>query len=134
MEYLAGIVIALIVSLSATLAGFDKDRAFYPTVLAVIASYYGLFAVMGGSVQAILSESAVMVAFLGATVLGFKRNLWFVVAALFTHGIFDFFHSHLISNTGVPVWWPMFCLTYDVVAAAYLAYLLRHSRVVANAL
>ena len=104
MEYLTGIVIALVVSLSATLVGFDKDRAFYPTVLAVIASYYALFAVMGGSVQAILNESAVMVAFLGVTVLGFKCNLWFVVAALFTHGIFDFFHGHLIFNPGVPVW------------------------------
>ncbi len=56
MEYLAGIVIALIVSLFATLVGFDKERSFYPTVLVVIASYYGLFAVMGGSVQAILSS------------------------------------------------------------------------------
>jgi len=134
MNYLAGIVIALVVSLFATRVGFDKERSFYPTVLVVVASYYGLFAVMGGSVQAILSESAVMVVFLAATVLGFKRNLWFVVAALVTHGLFDFFHGHLISNPGVPSWWPMFCLTYDVVAAVYLAYLLRHSRVIAKAL
>jgi len=134
MDYLTGIIIALVVSLFATLVGFDRDRSFYPTVLAVIASYYGLFAVMGGSVQAVLSESAVMAVFLGATVLGFKRNLWFVVAALFTHGLFDFFHDHFISNPGVPIGWPMFCLAYDVAAAVYLAYLLRHSRVIANAL
>jgi len=134
MDYLAGIIIALVVSLFATRVGFDKDRSFYPTVLAVIASYYGLFAVMGGSVQAVLSEAAVMAVFLGATVLGFKRNLWFVVAALLMHGLFDFFHGHFISNPGVPMWWPMFCLAYDVAAAVYLAYLLRHSRVIANAL
>lgn len=133
MDYLTGIMIALFVSLFATLVGLDKDRAFYPTVLAVIASYYVLFAVMGGSIQAIFIESAVMAAFLGITVLGFKRNLWLVAAALFMHGIFDFFHGHLISNPGVPVWWPMFCLAYDVIAAIYLAYLLRYSRVVANA-
>lgn len=134
MEYLAGISIALVVSLFATLIGLDRDRAFYPTVLAVIASYYDLFAVMGGSVQAVVGESLVMVVFLGATVLGFKRNLWLVVAALVAHGLFDFFHGRLISNPGVPVWWPMFCLTYDVAAAAYLAWLLRQSRVAANAL
>lgn len=133
MEYLAGVVIALLVSLSATLIGFDRDRAFYPTVLAVIASYYDLFAVMGGSLQALIAESLVMLVFLGATVLGFKRNLWLVVAALAAHGVFDFFHGHLISNPGVPVWWPMFCLTYDVAAAAYLAWLLLRSRVAANA-
>jgi len=133
MEYLAGVVIALLVSLSATLIGFDRDRAFYPTVLAVIASYYDLFAVMGGSLQALIVESLVMLVFLGATVLGFKRNLWLVVAALAAHGLFDFFHGHLISNPGVPIWWPMFCLTYDVAAAAYLAWLLLRSRVAANA-
>ncbi len=74
MEYLAGIIIALVVSLFASLVGFDKERSFYPTVLVVIASYYGLFAVMGGSVQAALSESVVMAVFLGATVLGFQTQ------------------------------------------------------------
>jgi hypothetical protein len=133
LEYLAGVAIAVLVSLSATVIGLDRDRAFYPTVLAVIASYYGLFAVMGGSMQALVVESLVMAAFLGATVLGFKRNLWLVVAALAAHGIFDFFHAQLISNPGVPAWWPAFCLTYDLAAAAYLAWLLRRSRVAANA-
>ncbi len=132
MEYLAGVVIALLVSLSATLVGFDRDRAFYPTVLAVIASYYDLFAVMGGSLQALVVESLVLLVFLGVTVLGFRRNLWLVVAALTAHGLFDFFHGHFISNPGVPVWWPMFCLTYDLAAAVYLAWLLRQSRVAAH--
>ena len=133
MEYLAGIIIALVVSLSATLIGLDRDRAFYPTILAVIASCYDLFAVMGGSVKAVIVESLVMGIFLGGTVLGFKRNLWFVVVALVAHGIFDFCHGHLIANPGVPLWWPMFCLSYDIAAAAYLTWLLRHSRVAVNA-
>lgn len=133
MEYVVGFVLALAVSLSATLVGLDRDRAFYPTVLAVIASYYGLFAVIGESVSALISESLAMVVFLVATALGYRRNLWLVVAALFAHGIFDFFHGHAISNPGVPAWWPMFCLTYDVTAACYLAWLLRGSRVAARA-
>jgi hypothetical protein len=125
MEYLIGLFLALAVSVSATLIGFDKDRAFYPTVMIVIASYYGLFAVMGGSVQVLLFESIAIAAFSGVSVLGFKRNLWLVVGALVAHGIFDFFHSHIVTNPGVPVWWPMFCLTYDIMAAAYLAGLLK---------
>ena len=44
MSYFAGFAIALVVSLWATFVGLDKDRAFYPTVLAVIASTYVLFA------------------------------------------------------------------------------------------
>jgi hypothetical protein len=30
----------------ATVVGFDRERAFYPTVMIVIASYYVLFAAM----------------------------------------------------------------------------------------
>lgn len=134
MEYLVGLFLALAVSVSATLVGFDRDRAFYPTAMVVIASYYGLFAVLGGSVQVLLFESIAIAAFLALSVLGFKRNLWLVVGALLAHGIFDFFHSHIVTNPGVPSWWPMFCLTYDITAAAYLAWLLRRSQVAAYAL
>lgn len=134
MEYLVGAGLALAVSALANWVGFDRDRAFYPILMVVIASYYGLFAVMGGSIQALATESVVIVGFLLVSILGFRRNLWFVAGALFAHGIFDFFHDHLISNPGVPVWWPMFCLTYDIVAAAYLAWLLNRSRIAANAL
>jgi len=134
MEYLVGLFLALAVSMSATLVGFDRDRALYPTIMIVIASYYGLFAVMSGSVQVLLFESVPMAAFLGLSVLGFKRNLWLVVGALLAHGIFDFFHGYVVTNPGVPSWWPMFCLTYDIMAAAYLAWLLKRSRVTAYAL
>ncbi|MFA7384420.1 MAG: hypothetical protein WC001_13325 [Desulfurivibrionaceae bacterium] len=133
MEYLAGIVLALAVSLSATFVGLDRDRAFYPTVLAVIASYYGLFAVVGESASALIVESLAMAVFLAATVLGYRRNLWLVVAALFAHGVFDFFHGHVIANPGVPAWWPMFCLAYDVTAAAYLTWLINESKLAARA-
>lgn len=134
MEYLIGMVVAFAVSLSATLVGLDRDRAFYPTILLVIASYYGLFAVMDGSVQTLLIESLFISVFFGAAILGFKRNLWIVVGALFVHGVFDFFHGDIIHNQGTPPWWPMFCLSYDTIAAGYLAWLLKKSRLAPKAL
>jgi hypothetical protein len=128
MEFLIGAILALSVGLSATLIGFDRDRVFYPTVMGVIASYYALFAVMAGSIQVLMIELVVIVAFLGLSIAGFKRSLWLVVAALAAHGMFDLAHGHLIENPGVPPWWPHFCLAYDVVAAAYLAWRLSCSK------
>ena len=128
MEFLVGVSLALAVSLAASFVGLDRDRAFYPTLTAVIASYYGLFAVMGGSTQALAMESLVVAAFLFVAILGFRTNLWLVVGALALHGVFDLIHGQLISNPGVPSWWPMFCLSYDITAAGYLAWLLRSSR------
>ncbi len=51
MEYPVGAGLALAIAALASCAGFDRGRAFYPTLMVVIASYYGLFAVMGGSIQ-----------------------------------------------------------------------------------
>ena len=114
-------MIALLVSLTARLAGLDRDRAFYPFLLMVIASYYVLFAAMAGSVRAIETESVVMTLFVIVAIAGFKFSPWLVVAALAAHGIFDFFHGSIVTNPGVPVWWPSFCLAYDVGAALFLA-------------
>jgi len=50
------------------------------------------------------------------------------------HGVFDALHDQLITNPGVPLWWTQFCLTYDVVAAGYLAWLLLGRAVPARAL
>ena len=128
MEFLIGAVLALTVGISATFIGLDQDRAFYPSMMIVIASYYALFAVMGGSIQVLVLESIVIVMFLGASILGFKHSLWLVVVALAAHGVFDFVHDHVIENPGVPAWWPHFCLAYDVVAATYLGWLLLGSK------
>lgn len=121
MGYVIGGVLALLVSGFARLVGLDRDRAFYPTVLIVVASLYVLFAVMGGSGLALLTELAIMSAFVVAAVAGFKRSMWIVVAGLAAHGMLDAVHAQVVDNAGVPAWWPAFCGTYDVAAAAVLA-------------
>jgi len=124
MEYLIGVGLALAVSIFARFVGLDRDRAFYPTVMIVIALLYGLFAVMGGSPGELTLEWIAVGGFILVATLGFKFNLWLVVAALFAHGVFDFFHHQMIANPGVPDFWPAFCMAYDVTAAGFLAWLL----------
>ncbi len=121
MEYLIGVGLAVVVCAFATLVGFDRDRAFYPTLLTVIATYYVLFAVIAGSTRALAFESLIAGAFLALAVAGFKRTLWLTVAALAGHGVFDFFHQLFLQNPGVPAWWPGFCLSFDVLAGGFLA-------------
>ena len=74
--------------------------AFYPVLAMVSASYYGLFAIMGGSPVSLMTESIVIAAFVSIAAFGFRRN------------------------PGVPAWWPGFCLSYDVAAAGCLAWIL----------
>ena len=125
MPYVIGIVASGVVAVFARYVGFDRDRAFYPTVVIVVALYYVLFAVMSGSVPTVVLESLVMLVFAMAAVVGFKSNAWIVVGALAGHGIFDAVHGFIIENAAVPPWWPAWCLSYDVGAAAWLGWLLR---------
>ena len=132
MGYVIGVVLAVAVGLFAGAVGFDKERSFYPVVLVVIATLYMLFAAMAESTSALVVEALPAILFVTAAAVGFKKSLWVVVGGLASHGVFDFFHHGIISNPGVPAWWPDFCLAYDLTAAVYLAVLLR-ARGVPNA-
>ena len=76
MEYLVGLLLALAVAGFAGISGFGRDRAFYPTVLIIVAHYYVLFAAIGASGQTLAIEIAFASAFLLIAVLGFKRSFW----------------------------------------------------------
>ena len=124
MEYLIGVGVAVAVCAFAMVSGFDRERVFYPTMVVVVGHYYILFAVMGSSAPVLALESLAAAAFLVLAVIGFKKSLWLTAAALAGHGIFDVFHHLLIQNPGVPVWWPGFCMSFDVLAGGFLALLL----------
>ena len=121
MEYLIGLFLALAVGSFAIMVGFDRERAFYPTVAIVVASYYVLFAAIEASNQTLRIEIAVAFGFLLLATVGYKRSLWLVAAAIAGHGVFDIFHHSLIENPGVPRWWPGFCMAFDVLFGAVLA-------------
>jgi hypothetical protein len=72
---------------------------------------YGVPYVVAGLVFAIVSvrQSAIVV---GA--------LWLL------HGLYDLVHGRLITNIGVPGWYPIWCLVVDVVIGSYLLWLSRH--------
>lgn len=129
MEIIIGVVLAVVVGISLTFIGMDRDRALYPAIMIVIAGLYELFALIGGSSQALIFESICAVVFIALSVAGFKSTLWIVVFALAAHGVFDIFHGQVVHNPGVPVWWPGFCSAYDITAAAYLAWLVSRDKI-----
>ena len=119
-----GVVLALGVCTYVAVMGMDRDRALYPAVLVVIASYYVLFAVVGGGGRVIGIEALLAVVFVVAASVGFRKSPWITASAIAGHGVLDAVHGGLVDNPGVPVWWPAFCLAFDVTAGAYLAWAL----------
>lgn len=132
MEIAIGALLALGACGLGIVAGFERDRAFYPVMLIVIASYYDLFAVIGGDRGVLCVEIAISLGFAALAVLGFRVNLWLAVAGLLGHAGLDFFHGHEVTNPGLPGWWPMFCATFDAIAGLYLLWALTSKRIDAS--
>jgi hypothetical protein len=129
MEYLIGSVLGIVIGLLTSSIGMDRDRALYPATLIVIAAYYVLFAVMGGSTEAIFAEIGVGMLFVVMAVAGFRWTLWITAAGIVGHGIFDVFHGYVIHNAGVPGFWLGFCSSIDVVLGMYLAWRLSRNAI-----
>jgi hypothetical protein len=120
MNYLIGTILAILVCGAALLLRLDRDRRFYTAMLIVIALLYVMFAIVGKDAGALPVEAAISTVFVIVAFLGFRISPWLLVVALAAHGTFDFTHHYFFENRGVPAWYPGFCMTYDVVAAALL--------------
>jgi len=129
VSYLIGISTAVGVALLGAAGRFDRERGFYPTILMVVASYYLLFAAMGGGESTLWAEAGIMAVFVAIAISSMRRNLWIAVAGLAAHGVFDSFHAALPVDASAPAWWPTFCLAFDVTAAVYFACLLTFGRI-----
>jgi hypothetical protein len=120
VEYLIGVLLAGAVVVFSALIGLDRERSFYATVLIVVASYYALFAIMGGSRHALIIEILAASFFCVFAAFGFKGSLWLLAVGLVGHGLFDFVRQGFIDNPGVPRWWPGFCMAFDVIFGLWL--------------
>ncbi len=98
----------------------ELNRGFYPTVLIIIASYYVLFAILGGSSRALLWETVGVVAFSVVAVFGALCFPFLVGGGIAAQGIFDLLHHLIIQNPGVPSWWPTFSFSVDVLLGLWV--------------
>ena len=125
LPFLVGFALAASVAGFAALAGFDRDRSFFPTLLIVSASYYLLFAAIGGDGAVLIREALGLLLFVIAAIAASKLSRWIVVIGLCGHAAFDMVHGAIAANPGTPIWWPAFCLSFDLALAACVSLRLR---------
>ena len=51
---------------------------------------------------------------------GIKKNLYFLIAGYFLHGLWDLIYGHVGNVSLLPPHYDLFCLTYDFVVGFYL--------------
>ena len=92
----------------------------YALGLVLIAAVYIGFGVADGRSRVVVVEVCVASAFVLVAALGVTGSAWLLVAGLGGHGLKDLWQhrTRFVANTR---WWPPFCATVDVVAAALVS-------------
>ena len=105
------------------------QRWLYSIGLLVLPSLYALFALQAGEYAVGVKEMLYGLPFLAAglafALVSVRQSAVVVGAFWMLHGLYDLVHDRLITNRGVPGWYPVWCCSVDVVIGAYLLWLSR---------
>ncbi len=127
IETLVGAAIGV---LTIVVARFIRgERWLYALGLLSLPSLYACFALRAGEpvvgAMEMVYGAPYLVAGLVFAFVSVRQSAVVVGIFWLLHGLYDLVHSQLITNIGVPAWYPVFCFVVDVVVGAYLIWLSR---------
>lgn len=129
-ETISGIVAAIvIIILSRVLVKYFTTRLFAATVLVAIAFIYVGFSLKNNPAELIMLESGVALVFYFMALTGYTRNNKLIAIGIILHGVWDILHHNkFLIGTDVPVYWPSFCLTIDLVDGLYFLFVFKKEK------
>jgi hypothetical protein len=96
------------------------DTTVYALGIVLIAAVYIGFGVADGRGRVIAVETGVATVFVVVAAVAVTGSAWLLVAGLAGHGLKDLW-QHRTGFVAGTRWWPPFCASVDVVAAALIA-------------
>jgi hypothetical protein len=116
-----GAVSAFAFVIIARRSGTNGEKEIYAAGLFIAALIYVGFATIGGaSFGWSVIELAGLVVFTLLAVLGLKLSIWLLAAGWALHCLWDAL-LHLTRHAAfVPDWYPVICLGFDLILAAYI--------------
>ena len=127
LEALIGVAVGVLTIVFARI--IRGQHWLYSLGLLTLPGLYAFFALQAGEqavgIKEMIYGLPYVVAGLVFAFVGIRRSAVVVGAFWILHGLYDLTHSQLITNAGVPDWYPVFCFSVDVVIGAYLLWLSR---------
>lgn len=127
IEALIGAAVGVLTIVSARL--MRGERWLYSLGLLALPGIYAFFALQAGEqavgVKEVIYGVPYVVAGLVFTFVSVRQSAVVVGVFWLLHGLYDLAHNQLITNTGVPGWYPIFCFVVDAVIGSYLLWLSR---------
>jgi hypothetical protein len=96
---------------------FDKN-IIYGLILGAIGFLYVGYTWTDITVVTINIVQAIF--FLMFAYFGIKKNLYFLIAGYFMHGLWDLIYSQVADKSLLPPHYDLFCSTYDFIIGVYL--------------
>lgn len=128
IEAIIGIAVGVVTILSARM--IRGQHWMYAIGLLSLPGIYAFFALQAGEPAVGVKEMIYGIPYvIAGLIFAFARTRYSaVVVGTFwlLHGLYDLLHGQLITNAGVPVWYPVFCFSVDMVIGGYLLWLSRH--------
>lgn len=127
IEALIGAAVGILTIVSARFIG--AERWLYSLSLLTLPGIYAFFALRTGEQAVGLKEMIYGVPYVVAGLIfafvSVRQSAMVVGIFWLLHGLYDLVHDQLITNTGVPGWYPIFCFAVDAVIGSYLLWLSR---------
>lgn len=96
------------------------------TNLCSIAFIYVGYSLKGNTVNSIVLEVLVAVAFYVIAIIGYAKHNALIAYGIVLHGIWDIAHHHaVLIKTDIPDYWPAYCLVTDIIIGIYFFILFR---------
>lgn len=131
IEAAIGIAIGVAIALSAIAIAraLRWQHWYYSATLILLPLVYGAFALGAGAGNIALNELLLGIPFLvvgtGLLFRGMRRSAILVGCLWLSHGAYDLVHDLLLSNPGVPSWYPALCAGFDLSIGSYVLWLSR---------
>ena len=121
VEAIWGVVAAIaIIILAQVLSRFFSIKLFATACLVAIAFIYVGFSLKDNPASSIILESGVAILLYFVALFGYTRNSSLIAYGIIFHGIWDILHhEQVLLTTDVPVYWPTFCFTIDIIDGLY---------------
>jgi hypothetical protein len=97
--------------------------AFFAGVLGLVVGVYPGIAMASPEVDSSLLQWVVAVGILGLGLLGLWHSALLLSGAFLLHGLLSFLKGFTALGDGVPEGYPAFSLSFDIVLAAFVAYM-----------
>jgi uncharacterized protein DUF6010 len=120
LELFWGFIAALpIFFLAPLFKKYFSEKLLAATILVAIAFIYVGFALKENSVSDIIIEVTAALVFYFIAIIGYVQHPQWLALGILLHGLWDLTH-HLASGLqSNPDYWPVFCLTIDVIWSIY---------------